>query len=468
MKFLEKNLWIGKALGVVAGIAYLAAVYSVMRADLVPHKYLLGLLPVSAVIVGLIVFACFKYSWVSALKSVGLVLLSLLVLFGSSYVYMINASTFSLLGSVSSGSYSIQSYSIVASKNSSTGLKTNNKTIGYIKQDPNASTVVTAATNRTSAVAKGYDDLASLSVALQSHQIDSAVLLSSYLPIISENDPALYGNIKVLGTFNIRVKNSTKSKVDIHKPFVVYISGVDTYGSVATVSRSDVNILAVVNPKTHKILLVNTPRDYYVQLHGTTGTRDKLTHAGIYGINMSKDTMQDLYGTKVDYTLRINFTSLLKIVDSIGGVNVYSDNNFTVGKYHFVRGYNQLNAKQALAFSRERHSFADGDRQRGKDQQRVIEAIIAKMSNPTNLVRYPNIMKSLEGSFQTNASRSEISAILNQQANSLGKWQTESISVTGADSHNSTYSMGSMQLYVMEPNKASVDSAKAKISTYKQ
>jgi anionic cell wall polymer biosynthesis LytR-Cps2A-Psr (LCP) family protein len=183
---------------------------------------------------------------------------------------------------------------------------------------------------------------------------------------------------------------------------------------------------------------------------------------------MSKDTMQDLYGTNVDYTLRINFTSLLKIVDSIGGVNVYSDNNFTVGKYHFVRGYNQLNAKQALAFSRERHSFADGDRQRGKDQQRVIEAIIAKMSNPTNLVRYPNIMKSLEGSFQTNASRSEISAILNQQANSLGKWQTESVSVTGADSHNSTYSMGSMQLYVMEPNKASVDSAKAKISTYKQ
>jgi hypothetical protein len=182
---LEYKTWVGKALGVLTAVAFLAAVYSVLHADLIPHKYLAPMLVLSGLVVATVTIADWRTKFKVVWKSVGLVLLSLLVLFGSSYVYMINASTFSFLGSVSSGSYSIQSYSIVATKDSNTGLKTNNKTIGYIKQDPNASTVVVAATNRTSAAAKGYDDLASLSVALQSHQIDSAVLLSSYLQIIS-------------------------------------------------------------------------------------------------------------------------------------------------------------------------------------------------------------------------------------------------------------------------------------------
>lgn len=254
----------------------------------------------------------------------------------------------------------------------------------------------------------------------------------------------------------------------ITKPYVVYISGIDTYGDVSTVSRSDVNIMAVVNPMSKKVLLVNTPRDYYVQLHGTTGVRDKLTHAGIYGIGMSKATLEDLYGVKIDYTVRVNFTSLLKVIDAVGGVDVYSDYAFSAGGYNFVQGTNTLDAKQALAFSRERHSFTDGDRQRGKDQQRVIEALIAKLGQPTTLVSYQQVLKSLEGTFQTNASSAEIGAIIKQQLSSVGSWQTKSISVDGTGSTNVTYSMGAQPLYVMEPDMATVNAAKAEIQTYKK
>lgn len=252
----------------------------------------------------------------------------------------------------------------------------------------------------------------------------------------------------------------------ITKPYIVYISGIDTYGDVGRVARSDVNILAVVNPQTKKVLLVNTPRDYYVQLRGTTGVRDKLTHAGIYGVERSKGTLEDLYGTPINYTVRINFTSLLKMVDAVGGVDVFSDYAFSAGGYEFIQGTNTLNAKQALAFARERKSFTEGDRMRGQNQQRVIEALIAKPGEPSTLVNYQQILSSLEGTFQTNASSSEIGDIIKQQLGGIGAWRTESISVDGTGSSNVTFSMGNQLLYVMEPDISTVNAAKAKIQDY--
>lgn len=256
------------------------------------------------------------------------------------------------------------------------------------------------------------------------------------------------------------------TSTNIKKPYVIYISGIDTYGDIATTSRSDVNILAVVNPASKKVLLVTTPRDYYVQLHGTTGVKDKLTHAGIYGVEKSKQTLEDLYGTKVDYTVRINFSSLLKLVDAVGGVDVNSDVAFSAGGYTFVQGINHLDAKQALVFARERHSFSDGDRQRGKDQQKVIEALITKLSQPQMALKLPAILSATNGTFQTNASRNEINAIIQQQLSGAGSWSTESISVDGSGSSAPTYSMSSQLLYVMIPDYATVESAKAKINSY--
>jgi polyisoprenyl-teichoic acid--peptidoglycan teichoic acid transferase len=285
--------------------------------------------------------------------------------------------------------------------------------------------------------------------------------------LISENDPAFYQTVEVLATFTVRQKNLTvPTQADTTKPFVMYISGIDTYGAIGTVARSDVNILAVVNPQTHKILLVNTPRDYYVQLHGTTGPRDKLTHAGIYGIDMSVQTLEDLYGINIDYYMRVNFATLTSVVDTLGGVNVYSDYDFAADGHHFSIGYNQLDGKAALAFSRARKQFEDGDRTRGHNQQRVIEAILRKLSTPETLVNYQKIMAALSGTFQTNASGTTISAVMNKQLDDMEAWRVESADVTGAGKTDITYSMGSLPLYVMEPDQVSVGAAKRKITEY--
>jgi anionic cell wall polymer biosynthesis LytR-Cps2A-Psr (LCP) family protein len=178
---------------------------------------------------------------------------------------------------------------------------------------------------------------------------------------------------------------------------------------------------------------------------------------------MSRLTLADLYQTPIDYSVRVNFTSLLKIIDAIGGVSVVSDNAFTSGSYTFVKGVNELDSKKALEFSRNRKAFEDGDRTRGKNQQRVIEAIIAKVNDPRYLLRYQSIAKSLGDSFQTNASKEVVAAIVKQQMNDLGSWQVESVSADGRGSSAPTYSIGSQNLYVMEPDINSLNMVRAKI-----
>ena len=207
-----------------------------------------------------------------------------------------------------------------------------------------------------------------------------------------------------------KVSNNPTSNITISKDsFALYISGIDQWGSVSTVrGRSDVNIVAIVNPKIHKVLLINTPRDYYVQLHGKTGLKDKLTHAGVYGIDMSLNTLEDLYDINIDYYLRVNFDTLVKLVDVIGGIEVYSDKTFISSHqrdWKIKEGMNKMDGKQALAYSRERYAYKEGDRHRGKNQQDVITAIIKKASSSkVILTKYNSILDTLEGSFQTNIS----------------------------------------------------------------
>ena len=217
----------------------------------------------------------------------------------------------------------------------------------------------------------------------------------------------------------------------------MYLSGVDQYGQSGTVvGRSDVNQLIVVNPKAHRILLVNTPRDYYVQLAGTTGLKDKLTHAGIYGIETSVKTMEELYGIKINYYVRVNFDSLIKV-----------------------------NGKQALAYARERYSYETGDRHRGENQQQVISAIIEKVTgSSTLLANYNSIIKSLQGSIQTDMPSDMIINLFRSELSNDVDWEIKTISVDGTGGMEPTYSMGSQALYVMIPNDVTVQQAKDEIS----
>lgn len=277
-------------------------------------------------------------------------------------------------------------------------------------------------------------------------------------------------DVKIIYTATHKVKSTAtisneNSKHTIEEGiFNVYISGVDTYGSINNVARSDANILATVNTKTHEVLLTSIPRDYYVTLH-SYDSKDKLTHSGIYGIKETVTTIEDLLDIDINYYVRLNFSTVIKVVDTLGGIDVNSEYSFTTTEgYSFSEGNNHINGREALAFSRERKAFENGDNQRVKNQQHVIEAIIKKVLNSTTiLTKYTDILSSLEGSFQTNIAQSDISKLVKEQLDNMSSWTIKTNSLVGTGTYAATYSMGSQKLYVMLPDSTSVDIAKEKI-----
>ena len=256
------------------------------------------------------------------------------------------------------------------------------------------------------------------------------------------------------------------------EPFVIYLSGVDTRGELTEKARSDVNILAVVNPQTKQVALINTPRDYYVDLAGTN-SKDKLTHAGLYGVETSMATLGNLYGVNVDQYLRINFAGFISIIDAVGGVDVYSDQAFTSvgspGYYDpttFAEGWNHLDGKSALAFARERHAFASDDIQRGINQMKVIDAMMNKIKSPTVLMSFSKLMDAVSDCFVTSLSQEQISALVRMQLASLSDWDIQSYTVTGTSGKSSQcYSAKGQSLYVMKPDENSVNQAKELIAS---
>ena len=277
--------------------------------------------------------------------------------------------------------------------------------------------------------------------------------------------------LAALGSVTSGVLTGVEANKITKEPFVVYLSGVDNRGELTEKARSDVNILAVVNPTTKQAALINTPRDYYVDLAGTD-SKDKLTHAGLYGVETSMATLGNLYGVNVDHYIRINFAGFINIIDAIGGVDVYSDQAFTSvgspGYYDpttFAEGWNHLDGKSALAFARERHAFKTGDIQRGINQMKVIDAMAEKLKSPALLMSFSKLMDAMSDCFVTSLSQEQISALVRMQLGDLSSWDIQSYSVTGTGGKSSKcYSAKGQSLYVMKPDENSVNEAKALIA----
>ena len=271
--------------------------------------------------------------------------------------------------------------------------------------------------------------------------------------------------IKILETIEVETDHKENEVVTI-KPvsedvMTIYISGIDTYGGINLRSRSDVNMLVTVNKKNHEILLTSIPRDYYVQLHGTYGNKDKLTHAGIYGINMSVQTIQDFLGIDINYYVRVNFSTLEAVVNSIGGVEVYSDITFRPTHHQSViirQGMNHMDGRTALAFARERYAYSDGDRHRVRNQQEVLKGIINKATSDVSiLTRYTTLLNNISGYFQTNVDMTEVADIVKIQLNEMPSWTIKQYSLDGTGSSQPTHSMGATPLYVMIPNQDTIN-----------
>ena len=301
-----------------------------------------------------------------------------------------------------------------------------------------------------------YGTVQSEAMALLNGEIQAAVYNEAFTGVLEESIEGYSERVKVLDHFEIRTKVDTAGR-SVDKPFNVYISGIDVSGPITTTSRSDVNIIMNVNPDTKKILLTTTPRDYYVTIPGISGEqRDKLTHAGIYGVDRSMATLENLYGVELSYYAKVNFTSLIKIVDALGGVDVESEYAFSAGGYSFSEGINHLDGDAALAFSRERYSFSDGDNQRGKNQEAVLAAIIKKASSPAVLASANKILASISKSVETNMTQDEMALLISMQLSDGGDWDVESQAASGKGDTQTCFSSGSQPLYVMWPDDAAV------------
>lgn len=316
-----------------------------------------------------------------------------------------------------------------------------------------------------------YNSLAEQAEALNSGEVDAIIYNEGYTGILEEAFEGYSDYTKIIYSHSIRSEMQNQS-ADVNvddETFCVYISGIDVFGAIETNSRSDVNIIAVVNPSTHQILLVTTPRDYYVEIPGISGgQKDKLTHAGIYGVDASMATLEELYDTDIDFYARVNFTSLIEIVDALGGVEVESEYAFTTstdsGKVvNVVQGLNSFDGEEALAFSRERHNVPGGDNQRGKDQQAVITAMIKKLVSPAILTGANGILNSVSGNVETNMSNSQIQELIKTQLAESPSWNITSMAAEGTGDSQYCYSYSGAPLYVMQPDQASVDAIKEAI-----
>ena len=301
---------------------------------------------------------------------------------------------------------------------------------------------------------------------LVSGEAKAIVLNSVFENIIESEYPDYASKIRKIYTKNI-TKEVAAPKVSKNKSFNVYVSGIDTYGPISSVSRSDVNILMTVNRDSKKILLTTTPRDSYVPIaDGGNNQKDKLTHAGIYGVDSSIHTLENLYGVDIKYYVRLNFTSFLKLIDLLGGVDVYNDQEFTSrhGKFHFPVGNVHLDSEQALGFVRERYSLADGDRDRGRNQQKVIVAIIQKLTSTEALKNYSDIIQGLQDSLQTNMPIETMMDLVNTQLESGGSYKVNSQDLKGTGRMGlPSYAMPDSNLYMMEIDDSSLAVAKSAI-----
>lgn len=323
-----------------------------------------------------------------------------------------------------------------------------------------------------------YENLFTLVDGLQAQESRAIILNEAYVQSIAEADGYAWvaDGIRRIESYVLQdTRESGEETEEISVPedvpdsFTMYISGIDTFGGLAVRSRSDVNILMTVNTRSEEIFMLATPRDYYVEFSQTKGAKDKLAHAGIFGVEASMDALERLYDIDIDYYLRMNFTGFVDIIDALGGVEVYSEHDFTVKNirdYH--KGYNQLTGLEALAFARERLSFPTGDYQRVKNQMEVVKAVITKCTSPAILKNYRSVMNAIGESFETNMPEDQILSLIRMQLFGKREWSISTFTVDGTSAFRSTYTAPGMELYVILPSTDAVNAAKEKMEQVRQ
>lgn len=451
------NRIIYKVLFVIFIISFIILGIELYTIGVLPNKYLFGGLV--AIILTLMITTVGFFKAKKTLSKVIIIIIEIILTILSIIICIYLQNTNNFFNTVKNIDNENDIYYIITDKNNNYKdfKDLNDKTIGFFMENKAATEELNKKISYKKESFKSFNN-----VIENINKLDAIFLNSAYYDLICENDKNFKNKTKIIGKIILKNKNELQNNdIDItKKSFNIFISGIDTSGPIGAVSRSDVNIVMTINPKTHEILLTHIPRDFYVKLHGIGDTKDKLTHSGIYGIDTSVKTIEDLLNINIDFYFRVNFTTLEKVVDAIGGIDVYSEKSFNEYGYSFKKGINHLDGRNALMFSRIRHVLNGGDRARGKHQEAVIAAIFEKVtSNEVLLKNYNKLLESLSNSFQTNLSTNSMKSFIKYQLNGMYKWNINSISVDGESSKGTCYSMPGVQTYIMIPYENTVEKA---------
>lgn len=469
----NKGIWFFRAVAIISIIIFIVFGIMLYVLDMIPFKYLI----IFYIVFGLLYLYLFITSFPKKIKNkfkisscVFLILFG--TIFGVGIKYLND--TMDFVGVISKDLFQKEVYYVMTLENSKyKNIKDlDGKSIG-IYSSKNSTKASNELNKKIKNISKEYKNVVELFEDLQDKKIDAVLINDSTKNLLSSDLSDMKLKLKEIYKVYVSIEKTDIVKVvDItKKPFNIYVAGGDAYGSIDNVTNTDVNMIITVDPINRKVLLTSIPRDYYVNLPSFgDDAYDKLTHAGYYGIEESVKAIENLLDIDINYYVKVNFSTIEGVIDAIEGVDVYVDKGFTAsdGSYTFVTGYNHMNGKKALRFARERKSFSNGDVQRVKNQQKVLTAIINKVTSSTTLVtNFSQILNSVENSFSTNMETKNINRFIKMQLNDMRTWDIESQNLVGSDLYTkNTYTYPNLELYVMKQDEESVGTAKEKIKKY--
>lgn len=467
-------------LSVVLVISSFYLLYQVIRLNVLPSKFLfpltIGVVVLDAIFILLLIY--FSKNVVSKIICIVLTLfICVASCMGGYYIFK----TQNVLSSITNvAKHAKNTVSVIVKESSSIKNKSqlNGVSVGSLRLNEQGSKKVLKELSSEGIVLNQteYDSMTALLEAFYNGEVDSIIINESSRSQILDMEAYsnFDSNTRVVYQTSYKVKNndSATSVSDItSKPFNVLISGSDTRGGFDENGRSDVIMIATVNPKTHTILLTSVPRDFYVTTACDAGdgcmqgALDKITHTGIHGTNTTKRTVEQLLGIEINYTFKVGFDTVTELVDVLGGVDVYVEPGYatTTSEFSVHEGVNHLNAQQALAFARERYSYTEGDRQRTKNQQQVLMGIVKEATKPSVITNYAAIMDTMANTFSTTMSNEEITDLIKYQLNNNPSWKMEQYMVDGTGDTLMCAELGDAAS-VMVPDQSTVKMAKDKIN----
>lgn len=440
--------------------------------NMLPNKYFIILILVMSVLnlLGLLIYN--KKKWVNIVA----IFIYLITIIISVIGYYYGSETIEYLRhAFNNDSVEISEYGLYVLKDKISDINSI-KSFGYLDEE-NSDKSLKELKKRVNASEILYDDMYSLTQDFLNNKVNSMLLDKTYYNMLVDEKEIDESKINLIYSFNVEIKKNVKkdNSVDELKPFNIFLSGSDARSNyIATKTRSDVNMIISVDPKNKKVLLTSIPRDYYVSVYGKIGLKDKLTHAGIYGIDTSVKTVENLFDIKIDYYIKVGFSSVVEVVNLLGGIDIESDKAFTTYcgdggaiKTNVKKGMNHFNGGEALSYARERHAYALGDRHRILNQQQVLEAVISKITTDKSiLLKYDKTLSSLSKLYKTNIPSDLISLLVKNQLEDMSAYKIERQSVSGSDASMNTYTAPSKKRYVMIPYEKDVKRASENIKKY--